>query len=87
MCAVVFLLIGNLTLSIYSHINTDKEPDPPEVKILVSEDLIRIETKIDAVYNECKLRDSAIYGNILELKEVITGIKTINTRDNIAELQ
>jgi|TARA_R110000751_G_scaffold187154_1_gene293431 hypothetical protein len=87
MCAVVFLLIGNLTFSIYSHINISKESEPLEVKVLVSEDLIRIETKIDAIYNECRLRDSAIYGNLLELKEVVTGLKTISTRDYIAELQ
>ena len=87
MCAIVFLLIGNLAFSIYSHTNTTEESEPIEVKILVSEDLVRMEAKLDAIYNECKLRDSAIYGNLLELKEAITGIKTINKRDHIAELQ
>ena len=86
MCAIVFLLIGNLSFSIYSHINKSTETKEFEVKFPPSEDLIRIETKIDAIYEECKLRDSAIYRTLLELREQITGQQTIDQRNKIAEL-
>jgi|TARA_Y100001938_G_C8042638_1_gene407028 hypothetical protein len=86
MCAIVFLLIGNLSFSIYSHINKKSETQEIEVKIPVSEDLIRIEAKLDAIYEECKLRDSAIYRTLLELRQEITGQQTIDQRNKIAEL-
>ena len=86
MCAIVFLLIGNLSFSIYSHINKSTETKEIEVSIPPSEDLIRIEAKLDAIYEECKLRDSAIYRAVLEMREIITGLQTINERNSIAEL-
>ena len=67
MCAIVFLLIGNLSFSIYSHINKTSEAQEIQVRIPPSEDLIRIEAKLDAIYEECKLRDSAIYRTLLVL--------------------
>tara|TARA_Y100000593_G_C4297926_1_gene331661 strand:- start:1229 stop:1513 length:285 start_codon:yes stop_codon:yes gene_type:complete len=86
MCAIVFLLIGNLSFSIYSHINKTSEAQEIQVRIPPSEDLIRIEAKLDAIYEECKLRDSAIYRTLLELREQITGQQTIDQRNKIAEL-
>jgi len=86
MCAIVFLLIGNLSFSIYSHINKTSEPQEIQVRIPPSEDLIRIEVKLDAIYKECKLRDSAIYRALLEIREQITGQQTIDQRNKIAEL-
>ena len=86
MCAIVFLLIGNLSFSIYSHINKSTETKEIEVSIPPSEDLIRIEAKLDAIYEECKLRDSTIYRTLLELREQVTGHQTIDQRNKIAEL-
>ena len=63
-----------------------KEPAEIQIDIPVSKDLGRLEAKIDAIYEECKLRDSAIYRNLLELRQEITGEQTINQRDKIAGL-
>jgi len=87
MCAIVFLLIGNLSFSIYSHINKTSESQQIEVSIPPSKDLIRIEAKLDAIYEECKLRDSTIYRILLDLRQEITGDQTIDQRNKIAELQ
>ena len=86
MCAIVFLLIGNLSFSVYSHINKKTDAQEIEVKIPVSKDLIRMEAKLDAIYEECKLRDSTIYRTLLDLRQEITGDQTIDQRNKIAEL-
>tara|TARA_A100001515_G_scaffold50416_1_gene39812 strand:+ start:78 stop:362 length:285 start_codon:yes stop_codon:yes gene_type:complete len=86
MCAVVFLLIGNLSFSIYSHINKKSESQEIEVEIPISADLIRIEAKLDAIYEESKIRESTIYRILLDLKQEITGEQTIDQRNKIAEL-
>ena len=54
--------------------------------IPIAKDLGRLEAKIDAIYEECKLRDSAIYRAVLEMREIVTGLQTINERNSIAEL-
>ena len=63
-----------------------KKPAEIQIDIPVSRDLGRLEAKIDAIYEECKLRDSAIYRTLLELRKEITGEQTINERDKIAGL-
>ena len=63
-----------------------KEPAEIQIDIPVARDLGRVEAKIDAIYEECKLRDSAIYRALLELRKEITGEQTINERDKIAGL-
>jgi len=63
-----------------------KETAEIQIDIPVSKDLGRLEAKIDAIYEECKLRDSAIYRTLLELRKEITGEQTINERDKIAGL-
>jgi len=87
LCAICFLLIGNLAFSIYSYIDLKQEVVEVEVTIPVSEDLLRIEAKVEAVYEECRLRDSAIYRTILDMREEMTGLKTIDKKDSLAELQ
>ena len=63
-----------------------KKPAEIQIDIPVARDLGRVEAKIDAIYEECKLRDSAIYRTLLELRQEITGEQTINQRDKIAGL-
>ena len=87
LCAICFLLIGNLAFLVYSHNVLKNNEHEVRVDIPVSQDLLRLEAKIDAIYEECKLRDSAIYRNLLELKQEITGQQTIDLRNKIAELQ
>ena len=86
LCAICFLLIGNLAFSIYSYIDLKQQVVEIEIEIPASEDLLRIEAKVEAVYEECRLRDSAIYRIILDMRENMTGLKTVNQRDTIAEL-
>jgi|TARA_Y100000401_G_scaffold87388_1_gene72858 hypothetical protein len=86
LCAICFLLIGNLAFSIYSYNELKKPEQEVNIEIPVSKDLLRLEAKIDAIYEECKLRDSAIYRTLLELREQVTGQQTIDQRNKIAEL-
>jgi len=86
LCAICFLLIGNLAFSIYSYNELRKGDQDVTIEVPVSKDLLRLEAKIDVIYEECKLRDSAIYRAVLEMREIITGLQTINERNSIAEL-
>ena len=86
LCAICFLLIGNLAFSIYSHIDLKQEVIKVEVEIPVSKDLLRLEAKIEAVYEECRSRDTIIYHTILEIKKEVTGLETINSDVKLAEL-
>ena len=86
LCAICFLLIGNLAFSIYSHNELKKSEQEVKIEIPASKNLLRLEAKIDAIYEECKLRDSAIYRTLLELRERVTGQQTIDQRNKIAEL-
>ena len=86
LCAICFLLIGNLAFSVYSYNELKSGNQDLTIDIPIAKDLGRLEAKIDAIYEECKLRDSAIYRTLLELRQEITGEQTINQRDKIAGL-
>ena len=81
--ALCFLMIGNLAATMYSFNELNKKEYELDIKIT---ELDRLETKIDMIYQECKLRDSTIYRTLLELREEVTGSKTINSKDKIAKL-
>jgi len=76
-------MIGNLADTMYSFNELNKKEYQLDIKIT---ELDRLETKIDMIYQECKLRDSTIYRTLLELREEVTGSKTINSKDKIAKL-
>ena len=84
--AICFLLIGNLAFSVYSYNELKSGNQDLTIDIPIAKDLGRLEAKIDAIYEECKLRDSAIYRAVLEMREIVTGLQTINERNSIAEL-
>ena len=86
MCAICFLLIGNLAFSIFSYIDSRQEITDVTIEMPVSKDLLRVEAKVDDLYKESKLRDSAIYRIILDIRESAIGRNTISQRDKIAEL-
>ena len=86
LCAICFLLIGNLAFSVYSYNELKSGNRDLTIDIPIAKDLGRLEAKIDAIYEECKLRDSAIYRAVLEMREIVTGLQTINERNSIAEL-
>ena len=85
---IILLGLNLVATSIVGFIvyKNSKEPAEIQIDIPVSKDLGRLEAKIDAIYEECKLRDSAIYRTLLELRKEITGEQTINERDKIAGL-
>ena len=86
MCAICFLLIGNLAFSIFSYIDSRQEITDVTIEMPVSKDLLRVEAKVDDLYKESKLRDSAIYRTILDIRESVIGRNTISQSDKIAEL-
>tara|TARA_R110002110_G_scaffold202828_3_gene413947 strand:+ start:751 stop:1032 length:282 start_codon:yes stop_codon:yes gene_type:complete len=86
LCAICFLLIGNLAFSVYAYIDVKQEVIEVEVEIPVSEDLLRLEAKIEAIYEECKGRDTIIFRTILEIKKEVTGLETISSDIKLAEL-
>lgn len=86
MCAICFLLIGNLAFSIFSYIDLRQKTTDVTIEMPVSKDLLRVEAKVDDLYEESKLRASAIYRAVLEIREAMIGRNTISQRDKIAEL-
>ena len=82
---LVCLMLANIMLMRH-YFDILNEPKPLDLK-LDAPKLVQMQQKIDAIYEECKLRDSAIYRQVLELREDISGEKTIQSRDKIAGLQ
>tara|TARA_B100000131_G_scaffold305295_1_gene331143 strand:+ start:389 stop:661 length:273 start_codon:yes stop_codon:yes gene_type:complete len=85
--AMLLMFVAITAINVYSirYYTNKNSNESVNIKLDVSE-FSRIEAKIDAVYEECKLRDSAIYRAVLEMREIITGLQTINERNSIAEL-
>lgn len=81
---LVCLMLANMLLMKH-YFDILNEPKPIELR-LNSSNLVQMQQKIDAIYEECKLRDSTIYRQILELREDISGQQTIESRDKIAGL-
>ena len=83
-CVMLALMtIANVSVITYYFNKLDSK----EIKAQISvQDIQKLEIKIDAIYEECRLRDSAIYRAVLEMREIITGLQTINERNSIAEL-
>lgn len=61
------------------------EPKPIELK-LDAPSLVQMQQRLDAMYEECKLRDSAIYREVLNLRNDLNGQKSIDSRDKVAGL-
>ena len=78
-------LVATSTVGVIVYKNS-KEPAEIQIDIPVARDLGRVEAKIDAIYEECKLRDSTIFRTLLDLRQEITGEQSINERDKIAGL-
>jgi len=77
------MTIANVSVITYYFNKLDSKETKADIS---AQDMQRLEIKIDAIYEECKLRDSAIYRALLELREQITGQQTIDQRNKIAEL-
>jgi len=77
------MTIANVSVITYYFNKLDSKETKADIS---AQDMQRLEIKIDAIYEECKLRDSAIYRTLLELRDQITGQQTIDQRNKIAEL-
>ena len=84
---MLLMFVAITAINVYSirYYTNKSSNESVNIKLDVSE-FSQIEAKIDALYEECKLRDSAIYRAVLEMREIITGLQTINERNSIAEL-
>jgi len=84
---MLLMFVAITAINVYSirYYTNKNSSESVNIKLDVSE-FSQIEAKIDALYEECKLRDSAIYRAVLEMREIITGLQTINERNSIAEL-
>ena len=78
-------LVATSTVGVIVYKNS-KKPAEIQIDIPVARDLGRLEAKIDAIYEECRVRDSTIFRTLLDLKQEIIGEQTINERDKIAGL-
>lgn len=77
---VALAAINVISIRYYTNKTSNESVD---IRLDVSE-FSQIEAKIDAIYQECKLRDSALYRTLLDLKQDITGQQTIDQRNKIA---
>ena len=83
-CVMLALMtIANVSVITYYFNKLDSKETEAQISV---QDMQRLEIKINAIYEECRLRDSTIYRALLELREQITGQKTIDQRNKIAEL-
>ena len=77
------MTIANVSVITYYFNKLDSKETKAQISV---QDIQKLEIKINAIYEECRLRDSAIYRAVLEMREIITGLQTINERNSIAEL-
>lgn len=82
---MLLMFVAITAINVYSirYYTNKTSNESVDIRLDVSE-FSQIEAKIDAVYEECKLRDSAIYRILLDLKQDITGEQTIDQRNKIA---
>tara|TARA_B100000519_G_scaffold89212_1_gene77332 strand:+ start:965 stop:1240 length:276 start_codon:yes stop_codon:yes gene_type:complete len=81
---LVCLMVANMLLMRH-YFDKLNEPKPIELK-LDAPSLVQMQQRLDAMYEECKLRDSAIYREVLNLRNDLNGQKSIDSRDKVAGL-
>jgi hypothetical protein len=80
---ILFLLsVLNLSVSLYSFTELNKKEYKVQIEM---NNLLKMESKLEDLYLECKARDTVIYRTLLDIKN--GGLDTIDLENKIAELR